>query len=93
MRFKYPADLSGAERQRLAIAKALYSNPSIILADEQTASLDSDRAYEVMELLENDTKNKNTKTIVVTVDTRLVGYCDKLYNMTNGIPVLDDENR
>ncbi|AMQ06695.1 MULTISPECIES: ABC transporter ATP-binding protein [Sporosarcina] len=93
LRSKYPADLSGGERQRVAIAKALYSNPSIILADEPTASLDSDRAYEVMELLKNETKNKNTTTIVVTHDTRLVGYCDKVYNMTDGVLILDDENR
>jgi len=85
LRTKYPADLSGGERQRVAIAKALYSNPSVILADEPTASLDSDRAYEVMELLKNETKNKNTTTIVVTHDTRLVGYCDKVYNMTDGV--------
>ena len=87
LRTKYPADLSGGERQRVAIAKALYSNPSIILADEPTASLDSDRAYEVMELLKNETKNKNTTTIVVTHDIRLVGYCDKVYNMTDGVLV------
>ncbi|AOV07462.1 ABC transporter ATP-binding protein [Sporosarcina ureilytica] len=85
LRTKYPADLSGGERQRVAIAKALYSNPSIILADEPTASLDSDRAYEVMELLKSETKNKNTTTIVVTHDTRLVGYCDKVFNMTDGV--------
>jgi len=87
LRSKYPADLSGGERQRVAIAKALYSNPSIILADEPTASLDSDRAYEVMELLKSETKNKNTTTIVVTHDIRLVGYCDKVYNMTDGVLV------
>ncbi|ATP41330.1 hemin ABC transporter ATP-binding protein [Solibacillus sp. R5-41] len=87
LRTKYPADLSGGERQRVAIAKALYSNPSIILADEPTASLDSDRAYEVMELLKNETKNKNTTTIVVTHDIRLVDYCDKVYNMTDGVLV------
>ena len=85
LRTKYPSDLSGGERQRAAIAKALYSNPSIILADEPTASLDSDRAYEVMELLKSETKNKNTTTIVVTHDTRLIGYCDKVYNMTDGV--------
>ncbi len=87
LRNKYPADLSGGERQRVAIAKALYSNPSVILADEPTASLDSDRAYEVMELLKNETKNKNTTTIVVTHDIRLVGYCDKVYKMTDGVLV------
>ena len=89
LRTKYPSDLSGGERQRAAIAKALYSNPSIILADEPTASLDSDRAYEVMELLKSETKNKNTTTIVVTHDTRLIGYCDKVYNMTDGVLKLE----
>lgn len=89
LRNKYPADLSGGERQRVAIAKAIYSNPSIILADEPTASLDSDRAYEVMELLKSETKNKNTTTIVVTHDIRLIHYCDKVYRMTDGVLVLD----
>jgi putative ABC transport system ATP-binding protein len=82
---KYPSDLSGGQRQRVAIAKALYSNPSIILADEPTASLDSERAYEVMELLRKVTKQKKTTTIVVTHDTRLVDYCDKVFNMTDGV--------
>ena len=86
---KYPSDLSGGQRQRVAIAKALYSNPSIILADEPTASLDSDRAYEVMELLQKVTKQKKTTTIVVTHDIRLVGYCDKVYKMTDGVLALD----
>ena len=85
LRAKYPSDLSGGERQRVAIAKALYSNPSIILADEPTASLDSDRAYEVMELLKEETKNKKTTTIVVTHDIRLIEYCDKVYKMVDGV--------
>ncbi|WP_391118159.1 ABC transporter ATP-binding protein [Psychrobacillus sp. L3] len=90
LRKKYPADLSGGERQRVAIAKALYSKPSIILADEPTASLDSDRAYEVMELLKKETKNNNTTTIVVTHDIRLIDYCDKVYKMTDGVLRLED---
>ncbi|RID88253.1 ABC transporter ATP-binding protein [Peribacillus asahii] len=89
LRNKYPADLSGGQRQRVAIAKALYSNPSIILADEPTASLDSNRAFEVMELLKNETKNKNTTTIVVTHDTRLISYFDKVYKMTDGVLALE----
>ena len=91
LRSKYPADLSGGERQRVAIAKALYSNPSIILADEPTASLDSDRAFEVMDILKRETKSKNTTTIIVTHDTRLVGYCDKVYNMTDGVLTLAEQ--
>ncbi|MHA6260148.1 ABC transporter ATP-binding protein [Sporosarcina sp. CAU 1771] len=90
LKAKYPSDLSGGERQRVAIAKALYSNPSIILADEPTASLDSEKAYEVMELLKNETKSKKTTTIVVTHDTRLIGYCDKVYKMTDGVLELEE---
>ena len=93
LRKKYPADLSGGERQRVAIAKALYTNPSIILADEPTASLDSDRAYEVMELLKNETKSKGTTTIVVTHDIRLTEYCDKVYKMTDGVLTLEENSK
>lgn len=93
LRSKYPSDLSGGERQRVAIAKALYSNPSIILADEPTASLDSDRAYEVMGLLKEETKNKKTTTIVVTHDIRLVDYCDKVYKMVDGVLELQQPNK
>lgn len=90
LKAKYPSDLSGGERQRAAIAKALYSNPSVILADEPTASLDSDRAYEVMDILKTETKSKNTTTIVVTHDTRLIGYCDKVYKMVDGVLRLEN---
>lgn len=82
---KYPNELSGGQRQRVAIAKALYTNPSIILADEPTASLDSEKAFEVMELLKTETKDKNTTTLVVTHDVRLIEYFDAVYEMTDGL--------
>src|SRR5690625_7344100 len=82
---KYPADLSGGERQRAAIARALYHDPTIILADEPTASLDTERAFEVVDILARETKEKNKGTIMVTHDTRLLEKCDTVYEMNDGV--------
>lgn len=88
---KYPGDLSGGEKQRVAIARALYHDPAVILADEPTASLDSERAFEVVEILAESTKRNKKATIMVTHDERLVGYCDKVYRMVDGVLKLDEE--
>ena len=85
LRKKYPSDLSGGERQRAAIAKVLYSRPSLILADEPTASLDTTKAFEVVELLARETRERGKATIMVTHDERLIGYCDKVYEMHDGV--------
>ena len=82
---KLPKDLSGGERQRLAIARALYNNPAIILADEPTASLDSDRAFEVVDLLLKECKEKNKSIIMVTHDNRMIEKCDHVYRMKDSI--------
>lgn len=81
---KYPNELSGGERQRSAIAKALYHNPSVIFADEPTASLDTNRAYEVVKLLSKETKSQKKATIMVTHDERMLEYCDKVYEIIDG---------
>ena len=82
---KLPKDLSGGERQRLAIARALYNDPAIILADEPTARLDSDRAFEVVELLSKECREKNKSIIMVTHDNRMIEKCDHVYRMKDGI--------
>lgn len=82
---KFPKDLSGGERQREAIARALYNDPALILADEPTASLDSNRAFEVVELLAKEAKERNKSIIMVTHDQRMIEKCDKVYEMKDGV--------
>lgn len=79
-----PSEISGGQKQRVAIAKALYTNPSVILADEPTASLDTENAIEVMEILRRETKELNKLCIIVTHDQRLTSYCDKVFKMVDG---------
>lgn len=82
---KFPKELSGGERQRVAIARALYNDPVLILADEPTASLDTDRAYEVVELLAKESKERQKAVIMVTHDKRMIDRCDSVYEMRDGV--------
>ncbi|WP_379138714.1 ABC transporter ATP-binding protein [Paenibacillus sp. sgz500958] len=80
----YPEELSGGEKQRTAIARALINDPNIILADEPTASLDTKRAHEVVSLIAQEVRTRHKAAIMVTHDERLLTYCDKVYRMEDG---------
>ena len=82
---KYPKELSGGERQRAAIARALYNSPDIILADEPTASLDTERAKRVVHLLKEVTQKFHKSVVMITHDTRLLDEVDKVYEMQDGV--------
>jgi putative ABC transport system ATP-binding protein len=80
----FPEELTGGEKQRTAIARALINDPNVILADEPTASLDTKRAHEVVSLIAHEVRTRNKAAIMVTHDERLLSYCDKVYRMEDG---------
>ncbi|HEA6833582.1 TPA: ABC transporter ATP-binding protein [Staphylococcus aureus] len=88
---KLPSEISGGQKQRVAIAKALYTNPSIILADEPTAALDTENAIEVIKILRDQAKKRKKACIIVTHDERLKAYCDRSYHMKDGVLNLENE--
>lgn len=85
---KLPHELSGGQRQRVAIARAFVNNSNVILADEPTASLDSNRAFEVVAQIRKEVKERQKAAIMVTHDERMLSYCDKVYRMEDGVLTL-----
>lgn len=88
---KFPRELSGGEQQRAAIARALYAKPSLILADEPTAALDTRRTFDVANLLREQARAHNTAIIMVTHDERLTEHVDRVCRIEDG--VLTEESR
>jgi putative ABC transport system ATP-binding protein len=80
----YPEQLSGGERQRVAIARALMNDPQVLLVDEPTASLDSKRGREVVQMLRNEVKNRGKAAVMVTHDERVFDLCDRVIYMADG---------
>ncbi|MGN6672785.1 MAG: ABC transporter ATP-binding protein [Thermomicrobiales bacterium] len=80
----YPEQLSGGERQRVAIARALMNDPQVLLADEPTASLDSKRGREVVELLAREVRTLGKVGIMVTHDERMLDLCDRVIHIGDG---------
>lgn len=80
-----PGQLSGGEAQRIAIARALANDPRIILADEPTAALDSQRAGTVMDLLRKVAQEHQSAVIVVTHDEKIFNRFDHIYTLRDGV--------
>lgn len=80
----YPNELSGGEKQRVAIMRAWMNNPKMILADEPTASLDSKRAIEVAKMIKNSVKENNSIGIMITHDERIFEFADKVIKLSDG---------
>jgi len=79
-----PEALSGGERQRVAIGRALVNDPGLLLVDEPTANLDSDRGLKVVELLAGQIKQRGKAGIMVTHDRRMAGHADRVLELLDG---------
>jgi putative ABC transport system ATP-binding protein len=80
-----PSQLSGGEQQRVAIARGLVNHPPVILADEPTAPLDSERALTVIRILNDLARRFETAVIVVTHDEKIIPTFKRIYHIRDGV--------
>ncbi len=81
----YPAEMSGGERQRIAIGRALMNDPDLILVDEPTANLDSVRGRQVVEMLVSEARQGHKTALMVTHDLRMAGYATRRLSIDDGV--------
>ena len=81
---KYPDQISGGQKQRVAVARALVSDPKLVLADEPTANLDSKTAYTIIELMKKMRNERETTFIFSTHDQKIVGEAEIIYALADG---------
>jgi lipoprotein-releasing system ATP-binding protein len=82
--YKYPSQLSGGQQQRVAIARALMHRPNLVLADEPTGNLDSQTAFDVLEVLRKYNREQHLSFVLVTHDPRIAKSCDRVLEMVDG---------
>jgi len=80
----YPAQLSGGQQQRIAFARALVHEPRLLVCDEPTSALDAETGHQVMELLTAHAVRSDRATIVVTHDSRVFSFADRIARMEDG---------
>ncbi|MFQ6759031.1 MAG: ABC transporter ATP-binding protein [Deltaproteobacteria bacterium] len=81
---QYPDQISGGQKQRVAVARALITNPKLVLADEPTANLDHQTAYKVIELMKTMRDESGTTFIFSTHDPKVVGEAETIYTLEDG---------
>ncbi|MBE0574714.1 MAG: ABC transporter ATP-binding protein [Desulfuromonadales bacterium] len=81
---KFPGQISGGQKQRVAVARALVTNPALVLADEPTANLDHATAYQVIELMKRMRDSFGTTFIFSTHDPKIVGEAETIFTLEDG---------
>jgi iron(III) transport system ATP-binding protein len=87
---KYPAQLSGGQQQRVAVARAIVSQPDLVLADEPTANLDSVASAQLMELFTRLNQDHHVTFVIATHDKRVMSYARRLIKMQDGRIISDE---
>ena len=87
-----PTELSGGQQQRVAIARAIVTRPAVLLADEPTGNLDTQRGREIMELIRSLNKEQGITILMVTHEPEMAAYADRIIHFVDGVVASDVRN-